>query len=53
MEQTVDEAILWNKPSKRPILGGFAGECQGHRELSKFVNPSDTGGFTAQKKPVG
>ena len=37
---------------EREILGGFMGQKQGHGELGRFVNPSDTRGFRARKKPV-
>ena len=37
---------------EREIFGGFMGWYQGHREFGKVVNPSDTRGFRARKKPV-
>jgi len=41
---------------KQRIRDSFAEATESReifREFGYFVNPSDTGGFTAQKKPVG
>ena len=43
-------------PAKQRIRDSFAEATESReifRELGKVVNPSDTVGFTAQKKPVG
>ena len=40
------------KQRDREVLGAFLAAQKGQIENSIFVNPSDTRGFTAQKKPV-
>ena len=41
------------KQREREVLGAFLAAQKGQIENTIFVNPSDTRGFTAQKKPVG
>ena len=40
------------KQRKREVFAAFSAAQKGQIENSIFVNPSDTRGFTAQKKPV-
>jgi hypothetical protein len=52
VEQKVDTFLSPREQREREIFCGFMGWYQGHREFGKVVNPSDTRGFRARKKPV-
>ena len=53
---SIEGVLLFLSPIKQRIRDSFAEATESReifRELGKFVNPSDTSGFTARKKPVG